>query len=162
MPTSLDLPGLRSHERGPFLIELRFAQLSNRTNNAIAAGSFAGAVTAVVSPGTLGVVSGSVAFAIPVIGQVLAAGTVAALAVAALTDDEQPSVMATANAYQAKLDDLRDRLRKAEAWRKEVIASDDCTINIDVTIARLRRDINDLVQPVPAPRAHSAILADYQ
>ena len=28
MPTSLDLPGLRSHERGPFLIELRFAQMT--------------------------------------------------------------------------------------------------------------------------------------
>ena len=85
MPTSLDLPGLRSHERGPFLIELRFAQLSNQTRNALAAGSTAGLATAVLSPGTLGVVCGSFAARIPVVSQVIAVGSLAAGIAAAIT-----------------------------------------------------------------------------
>jgi hypothetical protein len=61
--------------------------MTNRTNNALAAGSAAGAVTAALSPGTIGVVCGTFYAAIPVVGQVLAAGTFAACAAAALTED---------------------------------------------------------------------------
>ena len=145
LPT-FDLPGLRSHERGPFLIELRFAQLSNRTNNAIAAGSFAGAVTAVTSPGTLGVVCGSFAFAIPVIGQTLAAGTVAALAINAIPDYYPQAPVLTP---------LQDRLADLELEKIYLNGMGRSTAHID-------RLMLDLVQPVPASRAHSAILADYQ
>ena len=62
--------------------------LMSKTRNAIVAGSAAGTATAALSSGAIGVAMGGSAFKIPVLGQVLAVGTVAALGAAALTGNK--------------------------------------------------------------------------
>ena len=133
----MSLLASRPDGRGAFFIELRFAQLSNRTNNAIAAGTVAGATTAIISPGTLGVVSGSVAFAIPVIGQVLAAGTVAALAVNALPNSSKRILTAKQQAHKY---DLEIRL-EAALQRQRAFASCGGYPGLDETIAFVRKEL---------------------
>ena len=59
-----------------------------RTSNSLKAGAAAGLVTAGIATEGIGVVAYGAAFGIPVIGQILAVGTIAAVAVAALSSDE--------------------------------------------------------------------------
>lgn len=73
----------------------------SKKRNALIAGSIAGTTTAVLTPGAIGVAAGGTAFKIPVISQVVALGSVAAVAAAAATGNKSakrhlPKVMAFA------------------------------------------------------------------
>lgn len=111
--------------------------MSNRVNNAMAAGTVAGATTAVVSPGTLGVVCGSFVTSIPVIGQIIAAGTVAALAVNALPSSSKRILTAKEQAHK---DDLEIRL-EAALQRQRAFASRGGYPGLDETIAFVRKEL---------------------
>ena len=60
-----------------------------RTHRSLAVGSIAGLGAAALSPGALGVVSGSaMAFGIPVFGQIALAGTIAAAIARGVSDED--------------------------------------------------------------------------
>ena len=106
--------------------------MSNRTNNAIAAGSVAGAATAALSPGTLGVVCGTFSAAIPVIGQVLAVGTCAAALANAIPDSYPQAPVLSPDEH--KLADLQlERIYLLEIGRS--------TARIDCKIDALKRQM---------------------
>lgn len=69
-----------------------FSLLDNHTRNVAIASSTTGTLTALLTPGALGIVSGPLSVKIPVVSQVLLLGSFAALIASAVTRKEVPAV----------------------------------------------------------------------